>query len=321
MIKKSTYLLVAILIAASATAQVDLNLGLVAAYPMNSSGLDSTSNHLNLTAHGSPTGTNDRFGNPNGAYDLNSSTPDYFSAAINALMAPTELTLSAWVNLPNGIPDQKIAGRCVVGGGYLMGVDSNKIDAEIWDLLGVHYRLKSNTVPDNTWTHIAMSFKANDYLKVYINGTVVDSVPSGSSGAGTSATWPFTVGGAPWQPIALNTNGSIDDIYLYSRALNADEMTALYSLITSTIDGQATFNISSIYPVPVHAGNLTVDFSNAVTGHVFVKVIDAVGREVYASDFFNPKKECLDLSCLQSGLYSVSFLNDGRTESHKLVIQ
>ena len=323
--KLYTLLLLATLITAFTTAQVNLNLGLVAAYPMNNSGLDSTSNHLNLTAHGFPAGTTDRFGIPNSSYELNSSNPDYLTAALNSLMAPTELTLSAWVKLPNAVPDQKIAGRCGVGaGGYLLGVDSNKIDAEIWDLSTpavIHYRLKANGVLNNVWTHIAMSFKANDYLKVYINGTVMDSIPSGTTGAGTSNTWPFTVGAAPWSVTALNANGAIDDIYLYNRALNASEVMALYSLILGTIEGQSTLNLSSLYPVPVHEGILSVDFGNSISGHVTVKIFDALGRDVYSSGFFNPKKEQLDLHSLQKGLYSVSFVYDGRTETHKLVIQ
>ncbi|MCX6290460.1 MAG: T9SS type A sorting domain-containing protein [Bacteroidetes bacterium] len=307
--------------AITAVAQVNLSLGLVANYPMNNSPLDATSNHLDLTIHNSPAGTPDRYGNATGAYLLTSSHPDYFTAAINALLAPTEVTLAAWVKLPNAVPDQKIAGRAVVGGGYLLGVDSNKLDAEIWDLSSVHYRLKANTVPNNTWTHLAMSYKANEYLRVYINGVPVDSIVAGTTGVGTTATWTFTVGGAPWQPAALNANGSFDDIFVYNRAINAAEVAALFNLVTSTIDDEQTVNLTSVYPVPLHQNNLSVDFRNNVTGKVRITISDISGRNVYTNEMTNPKKELIDVSRLQPGIYSISFLNENKTETHKIVIQ
>jgi len=324
MIKLSTLICAIVLFSLISTkAQVNLQLGLIANYPLDNSPLDATSNHLDLTIQGSPTGTTDRFGTSNGAYNLNAGNPDYFTSAIDPLLAPTEVTVSAWVNLPNAVPDQKIAGRAVVGGGYLMGVDSNKLDAEIWDMSStvVHYRLKASGVSNNAWTHLVMSYKANEYLRLYINGTRVDSMAAGATGVGTTAIWPFTVGGAPWQPAALNATGKIDDIYVYNRAINEDEVFALYSMVTSTFNGEPTLNMTSVYPVPVHDGNVTVEFRNNLTGPVHVKVADALGREVYTTDFMNPKAERLNVSNLSKGLYSVSFVNGNRMESHKLMIQ
>src|SRR2546423_1509140 len=119
---KTTHLLVIFFSSAFMTsAQVNLQSGLIANYPLNNSTLDATSHHLDLTAFGSPTGDVDRFGNVNGAYYLDAANPDYFTAAINSLLAPVEVTVSAWVNLPSATPDQKVAGRAVVGGGYLLG--------------------------------------------------------------------------------------------------------------------------------------------------------------------------------------------------------
>ena len=51
----------------AAFAQVNLQSGLVAQYPMNNSPLDATSNHLDLSVNGAPVGAMDRFGNINKA--------------------------------------------------------------------------------------------------------------------------------------------------------------------------------------------------------------------------------------------------------------
>src|SRR5438105_4454889 len=88
-------------------AQVNLSAGLIAYYPMDNSPLDSTSNHLDLSATGSPMAATDRFGVSTGAYSFNSATPDYFTGPFDALLAPTEVTVAAWVNLIDAFRDQK----------------------------------------------------------------------------------------------------------------------------------------------------------------------------------------------------------------------
>ena len=303
-----------------AKAQVNLDQGLIACYLLDGTFADSTSNALDLTPSGSPIGAMDRFGILPGSYLFDASNPDYLTAALDTRLAPEELTLSAWANLIDPVTDQKIAGRAGVGaGGYLMGVDTNMIDAEIWDIATTHYRLKGGFVPANTWTHLAISFKMNDYLKIFVNGTAVDSIASGSYGAGTSSTFTFTVGGAPWQPTALNVNGSIDDIFLYDRALNSDEIMALFSFITGTIDNQSSVSIGKLYPIPANNDVLNVDFSNHIKGEVVLRMTDESGRIMIEKNYSDPIKESIDISKLSPGFYSISFFNNGHSENHRLI--
>jgi hypothetical protein len=318
MMKTTTLLLLVLLFAKSLSAQVNLQLGLIANYSMNNSPLDATSNHLDLTPFGSPSGTTDRFGTSNGAYEISSLNPDYFTVQ-NSLLAPTEITVAAWVNLTDAAADQKVAGKCNVGSGYLLGVDSNKIDPEFWDSYSVHYRHKAGHVPSNAWTHLAISFKANDYVKSYINGALVDSFPTGTFLLGTTTSWPFTVGGAPWQPTALNMDGYIDDIFVYDRAINAAEDMALFSLITSTIDHEPTIG-GTVYPVPLHNNQMHLEFKNSVTGEVHIRIFDSTGTEVYASSCENLKSTDLNLGSLSNGIYNLSLINGNRLESHRIVI-
>jgi hypothetical protein len=319
MLKNYSALLIILVLAYTATAQVNLQLGLIVNYPMDNSTLDATSNHYDLTATGSPVGAVNRLGMSNHAYSLNASNPDYFTAD-GVLLSPSEVTISAWVNLTDASTDQKIVGKAVVGGGYLLGVNASQIDPEFWDSYNNHFRHPSGFIATNAWDHLVVSFKANDYMKSYINGTLIDSVATFGFGLGTTF-WPLTIGGAPWQPTALNADGSIDDVYVYDRAINADEVYALYTLITNTIDQQSSFGAATIYPQPSHSGNVTVDFKNNVTGLVMIKITDALGKEVFSKTFDHPKKEFLDLSALSKGLYSVSFINGNRMESHRLVMQ
>ena len=205
MIKNYTSLLFTMLLAFATTAQVNLQLGLIANYPMDNSTIDVSSNQYDLTASGSPTGTSDRFGNANHAYNLSLSNPDYFTAT-GASLSAAEVTLAAWVNLTDASQDQKIVGKTEVGAGYLMGVNSNQLDPEFWDSYSNHFRHMAGNVPSNTWTHLVVSFKSNDYTRSYINGVVIDSIATYSFTLGTTF-WPLTIGGAPWQATALNVNG------------------------------------------------------------------------------------------------------------------
>ena len=319
MMKYAASLSITLLLAFAATAQVNLQLGLIANYPLNNSILDASSNHLDLTEYGFPSGEMDRFGRSNYAYNLRSSNPDYFTVS-STLLSPSEVTVAAWVNLVDASRDQKIAGKAVVGGGYLLGVDSNKIDPEFWDSYNNHFRHKAGFVTSNAWDHLVVSFKANDYMKSYINGVLIDSIPTSVFGLGITS-WPFTIGGAPWQPTALNVDGSIDDVYVYSRALNAAEVFALYTQITSTIDGHSTIGMDRLYPVPLSADFLNVEFKQHISGNVKVNIIDVLGKDVYSADVMNLKRIQLDLSDLENGAYTLSLMNGGNIESHVFTIE
>jgi hypothetical protein len=315
---KLIFTLIALSFTLIVNAQVNLGLGVVACYPLDGALNDTTSNAFNLTANGSPTVMTDRFGNPSGAYELVALNGDYLDGGYDALLSPGELTLSAWVYLVNTMNDQKIAGKASVGAGYLMGVDTNKIDAEIWDMMGTHFRIKGGVVSPNTWTHLAISFRQSDYLRIYVNGMIADSLASDAFAAG-SPSMPFIIGGAPWQPTALNMSGDIDDVILYNRSLNSDEIFALYSFVTGTINGESSIKYAGIYPVPLTSDMLTITLNKNYSGEGLINVYDVSGQKVLGCKYDHSEKLELNLAGLNAGLYSVSIISDGKIENHKLI--
>ncbi len=302
---KFTLLFLTYLISFTAGAQVNLDAGVVAYYPFDGIANDTTSNALNLTPYGSPANSTDRFGNPAAAYLFDAGNFDYLDGGFSNLLSPTELTLAAWINLNDAFPDQKIAGKADVGGGgYLMGVDTNKLDAEIWDQSSTHYRLKGGSVLSAIWNHVAITFKANDYLRIFVNGVAVDSLAAGTFGAGVASN-PFIVAGAPWQPTALNISGSIDDLILYNRALSNDEVYALYNHVSTSIIDAKTNSNSKIYPVPANGNFLNIDFSKKIKENISVKIANLNGQILLIKNYENPVREMIDISALKSGIYSV----------------
>ena len=303
-------------------AQINLQNGLVAYYTFDFTLLDSTTNHFDLTSGGNPGATIDRYGVADYAYHLTGTNPDYFTGSYSATMSPSELTLSAWINASDPFNDQKIAGKTSVGPGYLMGLDSNKLDAEIWDATNFHLRVKSGNITANTWTHVAISYKASGHLKIYINGLPVDSLAATSSGVGTNMNNAFCIGGAPWDNFALNFDGAVDDVCLYNRQLSDAEMAALHALLPTALKHQSNeITGMNIFPNPVSNGLLKIQFKGAQHGINFVTITDLMGKRVYVDQQKGLNNMTIDVSHLCDGVYLLQSTNEeGNIKIERFVI-
>jgi hypothetical protein len=303
-------------------AQINLQNGLIAYYTFDFTLLDSTTNHFDLVSGGNPGATVDRHGVANNAYHLTGTNPDFFTGSNSATMSPAELTLSAWINLSDPFNDQKIAGKTSVGPGYLMGVDSNKIDVEIWDASNFHMRLKRGNIAANTWTHVAISYKASGYLKIYINGLPVDSLAASSNGVGTNLINDFCIGGAPWDNFALNLDGSVDDVCLYGRQLSDAEMAALFALLPTNLNPVLNLNSAvSIFPNPVSNGILNLQFNKQQQGYDQIIITDYLGKVVYEDQKNIIGNRILEVGNLSNGIYHLQLKQqDGVIFTEKLVL-
>lgn len=313
--KNSFYALCLSILALPAYSQVNLQEGLLAQYTLNGTPADAGSGNHHLSASGGPSATTDRFGASQGAYQLFSSTPDYFSGAFAAELNPGEITVAAWVKLSDPENDQKIAGKAAVNqGGYLMGVQLHKLDAEIWDITGGHLRVQGGNVPTNTWTHIAISYKSSQYLRLFVNGEQVDSLAASVYPLGSTSN-SFTLGGAPWQPEALNMDGGLDDVYLYNRVLSRAEVKALFELVTDRKEDLSPGKLS-VYPIPVSDGRLYVELEYPGAA---VSIHDAMGKEVFRSDLQNEKQQ-LNVSYLARGIYQLKIAQGNTFDTRTIVV-
>lgn len=322
MTKKITYLLMLfICIGSMSQAQINLQNGLIAYYDFNNSLLDTTSNHYDLSAGGNPGPTADRFGAANMAYNLTGTNPDFFNGPFSAAMSPSELTLCAWINPTNPFNDQKVAGKTSVGPGYLMGVDSNKLDAEIWDANNFHMRVKSGNIGANVWSHVAISYKASGYLKIYINGVPVDSLAASASGVGINGSNAFTIGGAPWDNFALNFDGKVDDVCLYGRQLSDAEVAALFAIVPTNLNPISNPNFGmAVYPNPITNGVLNVRLNQPKNQAVQVAITDVMGNTVYQNQS-SSMSDIIDVNHLANGVYVLLITNEqGIAKTQKIVI-
>ncbi|KPA15190.1 protein containing Laminin G, subdomain 2, partial [Candidatus Magnetomorum sp. HK-1] len=77
----------------------------------------------------------------------------------------SDFTVEAWIKLSDGY-DQAI----VFNNSYVLYNLSGNAFGEIHDAIGMTYSCEGGYIPDEEWTHIAMTFKAGDELRIYING-------------------------------------------------------------------------------------------------------------------------------------------------------
>lgn len=163
------------------------------------------------------------------------------------------------------------------------------------------------TPPDNgqwsyyVWILDSLPNPTTFDIKIYQNGILLDSIQS------------------TFQPnIPLNTfcslrtvkfgdifTGQIDDIGIWNRALNQQEITALYN---STLGLPVSINENSInlYPNPTN-NNITLDVSSAMVGKRY-SILDFSGRTIREGKI-SSNQEQIELEHVARGVYYLSIEN------------
>lgn len=195
---------------------------LVGWWQMNGNPNDDSGNGLDLTVTGTTLDTN-RFGDTNSSYNF---TPTAYLRRTGETLFDIkgDLTICAWVRV-DGATNQTIISNNRVTGFALWAT-----------LTGFQFRhvnqgkeVIARTHPNTNWVHVAVTYDsaskmATSYLNgvfqstssIYTNDPVVDDVTSigvGADGAGLN--FPF--------------NGSIDQVGLWRRELDVDEILVVYN--------------------------------------------------------------------------------------------
>lgn len=232
------YLLSASVVSAATLSKPPNNLGLVGYWSFNEgSGTqagDYSGNGNTGSFNGNPSWVNGRFGN-----GLEFDGNDHISMG-DIHSAPTEITLSAWVNLDSVVEEPiLIKGMGAAGNReYGMYILSNKVFASVArEAAGdVDSKSGATTVGTGAWVHAAMTWDGST-LTIYKDGDDDGSVAT-------------SVGSGDIQDLADSLiigrdetgdyfNGEIDEVRIYNRALSATEVAALYQ------QGQARFASSA----------------------------------------------------------------------------
>jgi hypothetical protein len=123
----------------------------------------------------------------------------------------------------------------------MFGFDyNNSLVTQTWSGLGFfNVASKSSIVPLNIWTHVATTFSTTNGLRLFVNGTLVNTT-SPSYFYAASGSWNIMSVGT-CDPIVWCNNaetrivpnqyrGKIDEMRIYSRELTIAEIHALFNI-------------------------------------------------------------------------------------------
>ena len=278
----------------------DINSGLVAHYTFCGDIFDKSGNDNNGTYFGgTPSFAADRHGNPNQAIDLDG-VDDYISVPPSeSLNSPVEeITISCWFNYRTYYnnwltPFIKTNGSEVSSRQYGFGINGATNQIYMNDTyVGI-----SEFLPGQ-WFHIAITYK-NEMYKYYFNGVFVGE---------TEANSPVQMNNLPLEigretPVVTEYyDGLIDEIRVYNRELNADEITLLADAEDCSASSINSFNKNdiNIYPNPVNSWFKIDSENNSITS---LEIFNIQGVLVKQETLQNGSK--VDVSSLGNGIYTL----------------
>ncbi len=89
--------------------------------------------------------------------------------------------------------------------------------------------LSTSTIPTNAWTHVAWTFDKTDKLHLYINGELEDTDDATNLAIHDSGNNVYIGKMNPNCAVTANYDGRLDEVGIWSRALNSTEVTQLYN--------------------------------------------------------------------------------------------
>ena len=229
---------------------VNLNSGLVAYYPFNGNANDQSGNGHHGTVNGA-TLTADRQSSSDQAYSFDG-TNDYIEVPDNDQLdgMTSGLSLAAWLKTSSTQSQFVISKAGIVRTGsitddvYHLGFKlccsssfSSQVDGAIQgivvdkrqlDFASMYIAGSSKVVTDGNWHHVAFIWDKPNF-KIYVDGQEVsnlvyyDNKSTNSESLNSSVTTTLRIGGG----MDL-FSGSIDEVRIYNRALNASEVSQLY---------------------------------------------------------------------------------------------
>jgi hypothetical protein len=287
--------------------------GLVAYWPFNSNTDDESDNNLNGTIYGSTELTNDRFGQMNSAYDFDYDNAlfgqqnDEIYIPYDNILNVNNLTVSVWVYprqyfwSGNSTHASTIIARWYVAPSEeVWGItfDSSSIRGKIVNpgggvTNGSTEAVKNTPLTLNQWSHIVMTYDQVN-IKLYVNGSL-EATASHDDNPNFSTSGISIGERAQYNGYWYHTDGKIDDIGIWNRALTEQEVSELYN--TLGVEDNALGDVS-VYPNPVKE-SFRLEVNDTMTLQK-MKIHSISGRLV---DEIEDLSQPINVSSLKTGVY------------------
>ena len=244
----------------------------------NTNGINPFSSHINATF------VADRNASPSSALRINGT---FLSAPIaNIPVGKAARTVSLWVKVPNASVDNHIFryGRLATNEAYGLAVQGSNLANFGYgnDLYATGY-----AVVGSDWVNVVTTFDGTT-AKIYHNG--LERASENKSSWTTNPSYNFFLGGT--------FDFTIDDLRIYDRALNSNEISNLYSFgaLTYTSLTNSLMPKVSIYPNPARD---IIRFEN-VTGNAIKEIYNLQGSKVLET-----YESTISIAHLPKGIYLV----------------
>ena len=173
--------------------------------------------------------------------------------------------------------------------------------------------VSSNVYHDSPrWHHVVLTCTPSNSSKIYVDGVL--------EGTSTSSLYAMTLSIlyiGNWQTGWI-TNGSLDDIGIWNRALSQQEITSLYSAVATGIIPTSSEGKFEIYPNP-SSDELRVNVdANMLNG--LITITDITGKKM-TEEKINEEKSIIKLTDYKAGLYFVQLIIDNQKWSTKFIKQ
>jgi len=263
--------------------------GLAAWWPFNGNANDESGNENHGNVYGATT-TSDRFGFANSAMSFNGSS-NYISVPYsNTIGVQQEITVSFWVYFDGGSCGPRIMqsmpwGQC---GGYTIATNTSDNSSRYFYtnfdncVVGV-LSSSSPNLSCLSWKHVVWSASGLTGIStMYFDGVLVDTdVTNVFFSSVNYFNRPLTIGNI--DPNSCDWfGGFLDDIGIWNRALNQEEITNLFNAsVPSSISSNYPKSNLTIYPNPTE-DRLTLEFGKGASLNGYALVIEnSLGQQVY----------------------------------------
>ncbi|KAB2916237.1 MAG: T9SS type A sorting domain-containing protein [Bacteroidetes bacterium] len=297
--------------------QIDLRQGLAAYYPFNGDVKDYSGNGNDGVIIGTPSLTTDRWNNANKCYTFNGNG-DYVRVESDPTIEPVDaVSVSAWVNATdfsswNIIVCKRLKHNSSPGNSYLLYGAGSPGQNQYWGF-GVantsseQFSIDPAVIQTNDWVHVVGTYDRNasdSNVRVYVDGNLVKF---------EKATFPLAysdsalrIGMAIPGPSKQYFKGKIDEVRIYNRALNQQEITALYNNTHTSIKNvEAANNKVEVFPNPANDKLFVSGEYKYETTKVII--FDLTGRKVLESSLDNTG--VINIDALPAGLYVTQVLD------------
>ena len=314
--KTNTILVALMILCAPITfGQVNLDSSLVIHLPFDTTMVEKIGN-LSLTNNGA-TWDKDRNGRPNCAFRFDGQSNITVTGA-GQVMPQGEITVTFWARtLKTAIQSPLILNPDVTSNRFNIHIHyyHNGSNASFWDYGSIsNSRLfkEGITLDTNEWEFYTFtSSSKSSKMKIYRNNVL--STESNKGGGFTKQNADLMVGGFINQAkVNVFYYGLLDDIRIYGRVISMDEMDALYTGKSASVEGFRGQNQIRVFPNPFQ-GTFHIDAPN--NENLNIKVYNAIGQEIS----YSANQNNYTINTNDKGVYYVVIETAKGTEVKKMI--